>query len=117
MRACRVDWRALTTPKLRLNERENRPADALGLARVRAARRGCAANDRCARREGKGDQPPVTLMWRVTAGFRLRRAMTRSWPVGLCRMAASIAALRRSLLADARSGARRSAASSWPRHM
>ena len=36
--------------------------------------------------------PPVTLMWRPTAGRRLRRSMTKSWPLGLRDIASSMAA-------------------------
>src|SRR5262245_14057337 len=62
-------------------------------------------------------QPPVTLMWRASAGRRWRRSITKSWPCGLRAIASAIAASSRSLPSDARSGVRRSAASSWPRHM
>src|SRR5262249_9777619 len=64
-----------------------------------------------------GSYPPVTLMGRATAGARARRSMMKSWPFGLRRIAASIAAWRSSSLCEARSGLRRSAASSWPRHI
>src|SRR6187549_2495146 len=77
-----------------------------------AGQRECGADE-----QTSGDHPPVTLMWRNTAGRLARRSMMKSWPFGLRRIAASIAALTRSLLSDARSGARRSAASSCPRHM
>ena len=43
--------------------------------------------------------------------------MTKSWPLGLREIASSMARLSSSLPSEARSGARRSAASSWPRHM
>ncbi len=46
-----------------------------------------------------------------------RRSMMKSWPLGLRAIAAVIAWSRISSLSDARNGARRSAASSWPRHM
>ena len=62
-------------------------------------------------------QPPVTLMCRPTAGRRVVRSMTKSWPLGLRAIAARIAAFRSASSADWRKGARRSAASSWPRHM
>src|SRR5215472_6851128 len=63
------------------------------------------------------DYPPVTLIWRATAGRWCRRSMTKSWPLGLRAMAASMAANNGSLASEARSGLRKSAASSWPRHM
>src|SRR5665213_683936 len=63
------------------------------------------------------DQPPVTLMWRARAGRLWRRSIMKSWPRGLRVIASSIAASTRALLSEARSGARRSAASSWPRHI
>ena len=62
-------------------------------------------------------QPPVTLMWRLTAGLLWRRSMTKSWPLGLRAMPRGSPASSSSSPSDARSGARRSAASSWPRHM
>ena len=62
-------------------------------------------------------QPPVTLMWRETAGRLVRRSMMKSWPFGLRPIASSMACDSSSLPSEARSGARRSAASSWPRHM
>src|SRR6185312_2401284 len=62
-------------------------------------------------------QPPVTLIWRTTAGWVCRRSMMKSWPLGLRRIASWIAASSSSSLSLARSGARRSAASSWPRHI
>src|SRR5690606_23664624 len=61
--------------------------------------------------------PPVTLIWRETAGRRVRRSMTKSWPFGLRPIASSIAAESSSFPSEARKGRRRSAASSWPRHM
>jgi len=61
--------------------------------------------------------PPVTLIWRATAGRLVRRSMTKSCPLGLRAIAASMAARSSSSLGPARTGARRSAASSWPRHM
>jgi hypothetical protein len=63
------------------------------------------------------DQPPVTLIWRATAGRLRRRSMTKSCPLGLREIASSIASSTASLASERRSGARRSAASSWPRHM
>ena len=38
------------------------------------------------------DYPPVTLMWRATAGRLWRRSMMKSWPLGLRAIASSIAA-------------------------
>ena len=38
------------------------------------------------------DQPPVTLIWRDSAGRRWRRSITKSWPLGLRPIASSIAA-------------------------
>jgi hypothetical protein len=61
--------------------------------------------------------PPVTLIWRATAGAVRPRPMTKSWPLGLRAIAASRASCKSSSEAEARRGARRSAASSWPRHM
>src|SRR5262245_62668688 len=63
------------------------------------------------------DYPPVTLIWRATAGRWWRRSMMKSWPLGLRPIASSIAAMSRSLASDARDGLRKSAASSWPRHI
>ena len=57
-------------------------------------------------------QPPVTLMWRLTLGRLWRRSMMKSWPFGFRPMARSIAAESRSLSAEARSGLRKSEASS-----
>src|SRR5262245_9892165 len=62
-------------------------------------------------------QPPVTLIWRATAGPVCRRSMMKSWPLGLRRMASWMAASSSSSLSLARRGARRSAASSCPRHI
>jgi hypothetical protein len=62
-------------------------------------------------------QPPVTLMCRDTAGRCECRSMMKSCPLGLRVIADLIAALRTSSLSDWRNGERRSAASSWPRHM
>src|SRR3954467_3549494 len=62
-------------------------------------------------------QPPVTLMWRGSAGPLWRRSIMKSCPLGLRVIASSIAASSRSLPSEARSGLRKSAASSWPRHM
>jgi hypothetical protein len=64
-----------------------------------------------------GSYPPVTLIWRASAGRLCRRSIMKSWPLGLREIASSIAACRRSLASDARSGLRRSAASSCPRHI
>src|SRR5690606_37033678 len=74
-------------------------------------------SSRIDREEGTLRQPPVTLMCRPTAGWRRRRSMTKSWPRGLRAMARSIASSSGPSLIEARSGVRRSAASSWPRHM
>ena len=63
------------------------------------------------------DQPPVTLIWRPTAGMLVVRSMTKSWPLGLRAMASSIAAISGPLDSEARKGARRSAASSCPKHI
>ena len=41
----------------------------------------------------KRDQPPVTLMWRDSAGRLWRRSMTKSWPLGLREIASWIAAM------------------------
>src|SRR5262249_54769317 len=60
-------------------------------------------------------QPPVSDMARATAGVLWRRSMRKSWPLGLRAMASSMAAASSASLLDARRGARRSAASSWPR--
>ena len=62
-------------------------------------------------------QPPVMLMCRDTAGRCECRSMMKSCPLGLRVIADLIAALRTSSLSDWRNGERRSAASSWPRHM
>ena len=59
----------------------------------------------------------MTLIWRLTLGRLCLRSMMKSWPFGFRPMARSIAALRRSSSADARSGLRRSEASSWPRQV
>src|SRR5580658_6661037 len=65
----------------------------------------------------RGAHPPVTLMCRARAGRLWRRSMMKSWPLGLRPIASSMAAKSGALVLDARSGLRRSAASSWPRHM
>src|SRR3954453_2433346 len=65
---------------------------------------------------GVTGEPPVTLMGGETAG-RLRRSMMKSWPLGLREIASSIACSRVSFASESLSGVRRSAASSWPRHM
>ena len=57
-------------------------------------------------------QPPVTLMWRFTAGLLWRRSITKSWPLGLRAMPSRIAACSRSSPSEARSGVHRSASSS-----
>ncbi len=62
-------------------------------------------------------QPPVTLMWRGTAGPLWRRSMMKSWPLGLRAIASVMARSSTSSLSEARSGPRKSAASSWPRHI
>ena len=64
-----------------------------------------------------GGHPPVTLMWRDTAGRLWRRSMMKSCPFGLRAIASRIAASTASSLSDCRSGVRRSAASSCPRHI
>ncbi len=56
--------------------------------------------------------PPVTLIWRLTAGALVVRSITKSWPFGLRPMASSIARDNSSLPSEARIGVRRSAASS-----
>ena len=61
--------------------------------------------------------PPVTLIWRATAGRLWRRSMMKSCPLGLRAIASRIAASSVSSLSDWRSGVRRSAASSCPRHI
>src|ERR1700737_2258109 len=61
--------------------------------------------------------PPVTLIWRAMAGRLWRRSMMKSWPFGLRSLASRVAASSTSSPSDWRSGVRRSAASSWPRHM
>ena len=71
---------------------------------VGARRRGCA-------------HPPVTLIWRATAGRLWRRSMMKSWPFGLRPIASPIAATSASSPSDWRKGVRKSAASSWPRHI
>jgi hypothetical protein len=76
-----------------------------------------AWRDQVAPADGGCAHPPVTLMWRATAGRLVRRSMTKSCPLGLRAIAASMAARSGSSLELARNGARRSAASSWPRHM
>ena len=63
------------------------------------------------------NHPPVTLMWRATAGCLVRRSMMKSWPLGLRDMASSMARASRVSSELVRSGARRSAASSCPRHI
>ena len=65
----------------------------------------------------RSGHPPVTLIWRATAGRLWRRSMMKSWPLGLRSIASRIAASSASSPSDWRSGVRRSAASSWPRHM
>ena len=46
---------------------------------------------------GSAAQPPVTLIWRLTAGPVLRRSMMKSWPFGLPSLAGDgiIALVRR----------------------
>lgn len=66
---------------------------------------------------GTAPHPPVTLICRATAGRLCVRSMMKSWPLGLRVMASSMAARRRASSSVARSAARRSAASFWPRHM
>ena len=82
------------------------------------ARTGHARAPKCAspqcRRAG---QPPVTLIWRETAGAVRRRSITKSWPFGFRVIASRIASSSRPSSSLARKGARRSAASSWPRHI
>src|SRR5439155_5136600 len=64
-----------------------------------------------------GGHPPVTLIWRATAGRLWRRSMMKSCPFGLRLIASRIAASSGSSLSDCRRGVRRSAASSCPRHI
>ena len=89
-----------------------------GHARTGHARTGHARAPKCAspqcRRAG---QPPVTLIWRETAGAVRRRSITKSWPFGFRVIASRIASSSRPSSSLARKGARRSAASSWPRHI
>ena len=94
-------------------------ASALYISHREAVRRAQikTADRRPAPRPDDLDQPPVTLMWRGTAGPVWRRSMMKSWPLGLRAIASVIAWSSTSSLSEARSGARRSAASSWPRHM
>src|SRR3978361_1808882 len=66
---------------------------------------------------GTESQPPVTLMWRLTLGRLCLRSMMKSWPLGFRPMARSIAVASRPSSAEARSGLRRSEASSWPRQV
>ena len=61
--------------------------------------------------------PPVMLIWRATAGAAPALSITKSWPLGLREIASSMARCKGPSLSDARRGTRRSAASSWPRHM
>ena len=61
--------------------------------------------------------PPVTDMCRAIAGFCVRRSITKSCPFGLREMASSMAMMSAALSELVRIGVRRSAASSWPRHM
>src|SRR5262252_4449495 len=63
------------------------------------------------------DHPPVTDMCRATAGFFVRRSMMKSCPFGLREMASSMAMMSAVLSELVLIGVRRSAASSWPRHM
>src|SRR5260370_32208366 len=72
--------------------------------------------DDCCWAPGRKPQPPVTLICRLTLGRLCRRSMMKSWPFGFRPMALSIAELSRSLSTEARSGLRKSEASSWPRH-
>src|SRR6185437_12809105 len=62
-------------------------------------------------------QPPVSDIGRESAGPPWRRSITKSWPFGFLAMAASMAAESSASSSDARNGVRRSAASSWPRHI
>ena len=55
---------------------------------------------------GAGPQPPVTLMWRPTAGRLVRRSMMKSWPLGLRAIASSMASISSASSALARNGAR-----------
>src|SRR3978361_1947243 len=66
---------------------------------------------------GTESQPPVTLMWRLTLGRLCLRSMMKSWPFGFKPLERSRAALSRSSSAEARSGLRKSEASSWPRQV
>src|SRR2546423_1585269 len=64
-----------------------------------------------------GGQPPVSDICRATAGRLCRRSMMKSCPLGLRAIASSIAASSTPSSLDERSTARRSAESSWPRHI
>ena len=69
-------------------------------------------------RVGQGvSQPPVSDMGRVKCGVPALRSITKSWPRGLRIIAASIAAWTGASDGDARKISRRSALSSWPRHI
>ena len=69
------------------------------------------------RRNNRPGQPPVTLMWRGTETAPRRRSITKSWPLGLREIASRTASSTAASSEAALSGARRSAASSWPRHI
>src|SRR5258706_580714 len=66
---------------------------------------------------GRKGQPPVSDIWRETAGRLCLRSMTKSCPLGLRPIASSMAASIAASSDEARSGALKSAASSCPRHM
>src|SRR5690606_13416541 len=55
------------------------------------------------RRRFFSGQPPVTLMWRETAGRLVRRSMTKSCPLGLRPIASSMARASSSLPSELRS--------------
>src|SRR5205085_9510403 len=40
---------------------------------------------------GRGDHPPVTLIWRAIAGRLWRRSIMKSWPLGLRGIASRLA--------------------------
>src|SRR5260221_5392748 len=61
------------------------------------------------------DQPPVTLIWRLTLGRLWRRSMMKSWPLGFNPMARSNPAESSSSLAAARRGFCATQASFWAR--
>ena len=60
--------------------------------------------------------PPVTLMCRAVAG-RAARSIRKSWPLGLRKIASRMASISAESSLERRSGWRRSAESSLPRHI